>query len=108
MRYGLEDASFRAFNTPDNLRRSLLAKVGKRLRREYTETSRWIGFWGRRTKCHGVSEQSIYGWHERFAGMAAEDVKDRKNLTQENVRLKKLLADRDFEIEILREITTKK
>ena len=40
--------------------------------------------------------------------MAAEDVKDRKNLTQENVRLKKLLADRDFEIEILREITTKK
>ena len=59
-------------------------------------------------KRHGVSEQSIYGWRKRFAGMGADDVKELKNLTQENARLKKLLAERDLEIEILKEITAKK
>lgn len=50
-------------------------------------------------KRHGVSEQSIYGWRKRFAGMVVDDVKELKNLMQENVRLKKLLAERDLEIE---------
>lgn len=59
-------------------------------------------------KRHGVSEQSIYSWSKRFAGMAADDVKELKNLTQENARLKKLLAERDLEIEIMKEITAKK
>ena len=59
-------------------------------------------------KRHGVSDQSIYGWRKRFAGMATEDVKELKNLTQENARLKKLLAERDLEIEIMKEITAKK
>ena len=59
-------------------------------------------------KRHGVSEQSIYSWRKRFAGMATEDVKELKNLTQENARLKKLLAERDLEIEIMKEITAKK
>ena len=59
-------------------------------------------------KRHWVSEQSIYGWRKRFAGMTADDVKELKNLTQENARLKKLLAERDLEIEIMKEITAKK
>jgi putative transposase len=32
-------------------------------------------------KRHGVSEQSLYGWRKRFAGMAADDVKEFKSLT---------------------------
>ena len=79
-------------------------------------TSRSSGFCGRPirirlpevAKRHGVSERSIYGWPKRFSGMAADDVKELKNLTQENARLKKLLAERDLEIEILKEITAKK
>ena len=59
-------------------------------------------------KRHGVSEQSIYGWRKRFSGMVADDVKELKNLTQENARLKKLLAERDLEIEVMKEITAKK
>jgi putative transposase len=31
-----------------------------------------------------------------------------KHLTQENARLKKLLAERDLEIEVMKEITAKK
>ena len=59
-------------------------------------------------KRHGVSEQSIYGWRKRFTGTAVDEVKELKNLTQENARLKKLLAERDLEIEIMKEITAKK
>ena len=59
-------------------------------------------------KRHGVSEQSMYSWRKRLAGMGTEDVKELKNLTQENARLKKLPAERDLEIEIMKEITAKK
>ena len=59
-------------------------------------------------KRHGVSEQSIYAWRKRFAGMAVDEVKELKNLTQENARLKKLLAERDLEIEVMKEIAGKK
>jgi putative transposase len=57
---------------------------------------------------HGVSEQSIYSWRKRFSGMAADDVKAFKAMAQENTRLKKLLAERDLEIEIMKEINAKK
>ena len=50
-------------------------------------------------KRHGVSEQSIYAWRKRFTGMAVDEVKELKNLAQENARLKKLLAERDLEID---------
>jgi putative transposase len=59
-------------------------------------------------KRHGISEQSIYGWRKRFASMAVDEVRELKNLTQENARLKKLLAERDLEIEVMKEIAAKK
>lgn len=59
-------------------------------------------------KRHGVSEQSIYSWRQRYSEMAVDEVKQMKTLTQENARLKKLLAERDLEIEIMKEITAKK
>jgi putative transposase len=59
-------------------------------------------------KRHGVSEQSIYGWRKRFGSMDKDDVKHLKQLEQENARLKKLLAERDLEIEVMKEITAKK
>jgi putative transposase len=59
-------------------------------------------------KRHGVSEQSIYSWRKRFGEMDANDVKNLKALEQENARLKKLLAERDLEIEVMKEITRKK
>ena len=49
-------------------------------------------------KRHGVSEQTIYTWRQRFSGMNADDVKRLRQLEQENARLKKMLAERDVEI----------
>ena len=40
--------------------------------------------------------------------MDAADVKKLRELEQENARLKKLLADRDLEIDVMKEIAAKK
>lgn len=59
-------------------------------------------------KKHGVSDQTIYGWRKRFGALEAADVKRLRQLEHENGRLKKLLAERDLDIELLKEVSRKK
>ena len=59
-------------------------------------------------KRHGISEQTIYTWRKRFGPFEANDVRRLKQLEAENARLKKLVAERDLEIEVMKEITAKK
>ena len=59
-------------------------------------------------KRHGVSEQTLYTWRKRFGAMSADEVKRLRQLEQENARLKKILAERDLEIEVMKEIAAKK
>ncbi len=59
-------------------------------------------------KKHGVSEQTIYLWRKRFGKLEAVDVKRLRQLEQENAKLKKLVAERDLEIEVMKEVTAKK
>ncbi len=54
-------------------------------------------------KKHGVSEQTIYNWRQHFGGLEAADVKRLKQLEQENARLKKMLAERDLELDVMKE-----
>ena len=58
-------------------------------------------------KKHGVSEQSLYNWRKHFAGMEPSDVRRLRQLEQENARLKKLVAERDLEIEVMKAIAAK-
>jgi putative transposase len=58
-------------------------------------------------KRHGVSEQTIYGWRKRFGALGADEVKRLRQLEAENGRLRKLLADRDLEIEVMKEVAAK-
>jgi len=58
-------------------------------------------------KRHSISEQTIYTWRQRFSGMNADDVKKLRQLEQDNARLKKLLVERDLEIEVMKEIAAK-
>ena len=55
-------------------------------------------------KRHGVSEQSIYGWRKRFGEFNVDEVKRLKTVEAENARLRKLLVERDLEIEIMKEV----
>ena len=59
-------------------------------------------------KKHGVSDQTIYAWRKRFGTLEPADVKRLRQLEHENGRLKKMVADRDLEIDVLKEITRKK
>lgn len=59
-------------------------------------------------KKHGISEQTIYTWRKKFGQLDPTDVKRLKQMEQENARLKKLVAERDLEIEIMKEIAAKK
>jgi len=59
-------------------------------------------------KKHGVSEQTLYAWRKRFGALEAVDLRRLRQLEHENSRLKKLVAERDLEIEVLKETTRKK
>jgi putative transposase len=59
------------------------------------------------SKRHGISEQTIYTWRKRFGGFEASDVRRLKHLEVENARLKKLVAERDLEIEVMKEVALK-
>lgn len=59
-------------------------------------------------KQHGISEQTLYVWRRRYGKLDAVDVKELRSLQQENARLKKLLAERDLAIEVMKEINAKK
>ncbi len=59
-------------------------------------------------KRHGISDQTIYAWRKRFGTLEAADVRRLRQLEHENLKLKKLVAERDLEIEVMREVARKK
>jgi putative transposase len=56
-------------------------------------------------KKYAVSEQTIYAWRKRFGKLEAVDVKRLRQLEQENA---KLVAERDLEIDVMKEVAAKK
>ena len=51
-----------------------------------------------------VSEATYHRWRAQFGGMKANDVKRLKELERENVTLKRIVANKEVEIEGLKEI----
>jgi len=49
-----------------------------------------------------VSEATLHRWRNQYGGMKASEAKRLKELEQQNTRLKKLLAERDLDIDILK------
>ena len=52
--------------------------------------------------------QTIYNWRKKFGALGGDEVRRLKQLEVENGRLKKLVAERDLEIEVMKEIAAKK
>ena len=63
---------------------------------------------GAAAKKNKVSEQTIYAWRQDFNGMEPSDVKRLKALETENAKLERLLAERDLEIDLMREVNRRK
>jgi transposase-like protein len=51
-----------------------------------------------------VSEQTFHRWRHQYGGMKANDVKELRQLRDENLRLKRMVADQALDLEMLREV----
>lgn len=56
---------------------------------------------------HGVSANTFYVWKRKYAGMQTDDVRHLRELERENAQLKRLLAERDLEIDAVRALFRK-
>ena len=56
----------------------------------------------------GVTSQAFYSWKRRFAGMGLTEVRELRQLREENRKLKALVADLSLDKHILQEVLAKK
>ena len=55
----------------------------------------------------GISEQTFYRWRRKYGGLGVNEAVRLRQLERENGRLKKLVAERDLEIEVMKEVLAK-
>jgi putative transposase len=56
----------------------------------------------------GISEQTFYRWKKVYGGLQSDQVRELKLLQEENVRLKRLVAELSLDKALLQDIATKK
>ena len=59
-------------------------------------------------RTHGIAENTFYRWRKAYGGLSVNEVQRLKELEKENARLKRLLAERDLEVDALKELLAKK
>ena len=57
---------------------------------------------------YDVTEQTFYRWKKVYAGMDVPDIKKLKAMQEENLRLKRLVADQALKISLLEDVNSKK
>ena len=55
-------------------------------------------------KEYGISEQTWYRWKSKYGQMAVAEVRRLRELEKENARLKRIVAERDLEIDAMKEV----
>ena len=53
----------------------------------------------------GISEATFHRWKNRYGAMSTSEAKRLEELEKENARLKKLLAEKELDIDILKEVS---
>lgn len=56
---------------------------------------------------YGVAEATVYRWRQKYRGMDKAELKRLKELEQENVRLKKIVAQQALDNDALKELLGK-
>jgi len=57
---------------------------------------------------HNVSDATFYKWRAKYGGMGVNEARRLRALEEENGRLKRLVADQAVQIQILKEVNSKK
>ena len=56
----------------------------------------------------GVSQQTFYTWRRKFAGMGVAELRELRQLREENKKLKELVADLSLDKHMLQEVLSEK
>jgi putative transposase len=59
-------------------------------------------------RAHGIAENTFYKWRKKYGGVDVAAIKRLRDLEQENARLKRILAERDLELDVMKEVLAKK
>lgn len=57
---------------------------------------------------HNISDAAFYKWRQKYGGMDVNEARRLRALEEENGRLKRLIADYAVQIQILKEVNSKK
>lgn len=57
---------------------------------------------------HNISDATFYTWKRKYGGMGISKVRRLRALEDENVRLKRIVADLSVQNQILKEVNSKK
>ena len=57
---------------------------------------------------HGISQQTFYLWKKKYAGLGLNELRELRQLREENAKLKRLVADLSLDRHVLQEIVAKK
>ncbi len=57
---------------------------------------------------HGLSDQTFHNWKKKYGGLTVDELRRMKELEQENSRLKRAVADLTLDVQILKDINSKK
>jgi putative transposase len=56
----------------------------------------------------GISERTFYRWKRQYAGLESDQVREFRQVSDENTRLKKLVAELSLDKAVLQDVLSKK
>ena len=56
----------------------------------------------------GISEATFYNWKKKYGGLGVSELRELRQLKDENARLKQMVADLSLDRHVLQEIVAKK
>jgi len=56
---------------------------------------------------HGMSDATFYNWRKKYGGMSVPDARRLKELEAENAKLKRIVANKELEIDALKDVLSK-